>query len=874
MWVSSWNSQGKRVEIETEFKPYLYVKQADAKDAVSIYGEPLYKKEYPNRYERDAFVESYKKVYGCITPEQQFLIDNFHGQNTKKDFSIWPLKGYTLDIETFSEKGVPNVVLAEDPITLISVHDSLTNVFHTFGIGNDYVPKDSNVIYNFYPTELEMIKAFVRFWRKDFPDYISFWNGWGFDLPYLMNRINKLYEDEFACNRLSPVGRAWKRDNAKIRLGGDERVYDQFWTIAGIATIDYMCAYMKFCPDKRESYSLQNIAELELGSSKVDLEGTSISDLQLKDWTKFVDYNIQDVNIIIELDKKLKYMNLCRSLTNSGLCILDDWYKTSPIVTGLAVQEAKRRGQVIPTFHRDIIETAFEGGFVREPLTGFSSDIASIDGTSMYPITLLTLNASPETKIGKVIGRTEKNENIVELINGNKKHLTDEQLKQVVVKGNLSISKYGVLFSQDKIGIFPAFIDTLFKERVRVKNEMKKIDKQISKLPENHPDIGRLNLESEYLYGLQLCLKIQLNSIYGYLGEKHAPMFDIDLAASVTATCRECIKASTDLIDTSIVDGCKATPTIIYGDTDSVYFSIKNILKEKGISLEKDGKVNPEVVKIVQKIANNVNVKITEWAKNELNSIKPRYEFKVETICKRGVFLKKKHYILNVIWDEGIETDYFKYVGVEVATTKTPKKLKPVIKDVIEALIRNPDARIVNDKVADFWKIYKDFSIEDKAITSGIKNLEKFVAKTEGLKTPKGTPFHVKSAIFYNHMLKEMGIEGKYEKISSCNKTKIIRITPDKNTGIVSMSFKSVFPDEFKKRFVIDDAIMFEKTFMNPIQRILTAVGWRLKNPIIGESVDLFEFFGTSIPGENEYKDADENNDDFDMEVVDTDTEF
>lgn len=865
MWISSWNSQGKRVEIETEFKPYLYVKQDDAKDGLSIYGEPLYKKEFANNYEREAFSESFKKVYGNIHPEQQFLIDNFHGKNASKDFSIWPLKGYTLDIETYSDKGFPDATKAEDPITLITVHDSLTNVFHSFGVGSDYYPKENNVIYNFYPTELDMLKAFIRFWRKDFPDYVSFWNGWAFDLPYLMNRINKLYDDEFACNRLSPVHRTWKRENAKVRIKGEEFVFEQFWTIAGISTIDYRFAYMKFCPENRQSYSLQNIAEIELKSSKVDFEGLSIADMQLKDWTKFVDYNIQDVNIIIELDKKLKYVNLCRMLTNSGLCSLNEWYKTSPIVTGLAVQEAKKRKQVVPTFFKEDFSGSFEGGFVREPEEGFSSAIASIDCNSMYPNTILTLNASPETKIGKIIKSTET-EHIIQLVNGTKKSLTHEQLKEILEKGNLSLSKYGVLFNQDRLGIFPAFISSLYQERVRVKKEMQKIDTKIASLPPNHPTVEKLKQESEYLYGLQLCLKIHLNSIYGYLGETHAPMFDIDLAASVTATCRECIKAATDIISQTIIGKNNLSPSIIYGDTDSVYFSIQNILKNEKICLESDGKVNPEAVKIVKKIANEVNVKIKDWARKELNSKVPTYEFKVETICKRGIFLKKKHYILNVIWDEGIETDDFKYVGVEVNTTRTPKRLKPVIKDVIESLLKDPDIKTLNEKVANFWDEYQDLSIDEKSVTTGVKNVEKYSAKTEGIKTPKGTPYHVKASIAYNHLLQEYKLDSKYKKIASFDKIKLFYSLSDKKYGIKCLAFKNSFPSELEKDFKIDDALMFEKTFMKPIQRVLNSINWKMKNPILGESLDLFEFFGTTVEGENVY---DDDLDNFDEELVD-----
>ncbi|MEI8345468.1 MAG: 3'-5' exonuclease, partial [Candidatus Omnitrophota bacterium] len=227
----TWSNEGERIQERHQYKPYCYIEDASGKDAVSIYNTNLKKLEFNTPKKRREFCEITKRNFYNLQIEQQFLIDNFKNQNKNKDFSLWPLKTYFIDIETYSPNGFPTPSKAEDPIMLISVYDTIFECVYTFGVGKEYFTKDDKVIYKAYETEEEMLKAFIRFWRKDPPDIVSGWYSWGFDLPYICNRINKIYNEDDACNRLSPVGNVFKQENVKKRLGGTERIYDEMWTI-------------------------------------------------------------------------------------------------------------------------------------------------------------------------------------------------------------------------------------------------------------------------------------------------------------------------------------------------------------------------------------------------------------------------------------------------------------------------------------------------------------------------------------------------------------------------------------------------------------------------------------------------------------------
>lgn len=838
----TWDVAGNRIVQDIPYKPYLYVEDAKSNEMYSIYNTPLKKIEFVDNFKRKEFVKNVHNVYHNISSDQQFLIDKYQGQNKSDDFSIWPLKIYFIDIETFSQNGFPDPTQANDPIILISIWNSITDITTTFGVGNEYTTSDENVKYLCFEDEESMIKGFLRWWRKDFPDIVSGWNSDGFDVPYLCNRINKIYEDDTACNKLSPVNKTYHFKDAKRRLGSTEKLYPQLWTISGITCIDYMSAYVVFTKDKRESYALNAISEEELGVGKLSHHSVSLSELAKTDWHKFVDYNIQDVRLLVMLENKLKFLKTCRELAYSGLSPLTASLNTVGIVTGMAVQKAKERNKVIPTFENKDVSGSFEGGFVKDPIVGISKSLLYYDANSLYPNTVVTLNISNETKAGKFEILEDGNYNLT-TVNNKSYILSPKLFRDVIEREQLAISKSNILFAQKTKGIFPEIIEELYSKRVQLKSTMKKMKRDILLLDNNSNEYKILDYKLQLVDSQQFTVKILMNRIYGYFAEKHSPLFDIDMASSVTLTGQACIKEASNIIEKYFVDNKIDGNSIIYNDTDSVVVTIEPILTKENQQFLINNEINPFVHKIANEIRSTIDKGINEWAIKELNTINSRYEFKQESISQSGIFVKKKRYILYIRDDEGIAKDVIKYTGVAIKSTSTPKKIKLLLDKTLTTVMKTADKTMSDKTIQEAYEFYKTLSIEDKSKTIGIKDYDKYASKAIGLKTAKGTPNNAKCAIAFNYLLKELNLDLKYEKITNGDKVKTMIIEPNKY-GLKSFGFKTLFPEELKDIIKMDDDTMFTKTYLKAIESVYDTIGWKLYNPCNQETLDLFDYFG------------------------------
>jgi DNA polymerase elongation subunit (family B) len=342
----------------------------------------------------------------------------------------------------------------------------------------------------------------------------------------------------------------------------------------------------------------------------------------------------------------------------------------------------------------------------------------------------------------------------------------------------------------------------------------------------------------------QYTLKIFLNRIYGYFAEKHSPLYDIDLASSVTLTGQACIKESSIICNRYIKNKYELDyDSVIMNDTDSCVITIEPILqKEKQPFLIND-EINPFVYKIAEEVNKVIDAEINLWAKSELNSNYSKYEFKRENISSSGAFLMKKHYILNIRDDEGKKVDKFKYTGVEVVKTSTPKKIKPLIKKAIENIIKKGDKKEIEEILKTTYEEYQTFTVEDVSIPVSLNGYDKYKARCNGFKIGKGTPINVKAAIHHNLLLEKYGITNKYETLKSGGKIKFTYLQPN-IYNIKVIGYLNTMPEEFKKDLMFDTTLMFEKTVLNPIYRVINAIGWDVKNPLLNEKVDLLSMLG------------------------------
>ena len=840
LWT--WDEDGNRVKLETSYEPCLYVESNIHKDAVSIFNTPLKKLKFKNQFERNKFVNEtpIKRLFHNLSCEQDFLLNTFKNDINKPDFGQYPLRVFYWDIETYSPADFPNPESAKDPINLITIYDSFAKKFFSWGL-KPYKSLDPNVVYTHCKREVDIYEKVLSFWEKDPPDIMTGWNTEGFDVPYLMNRISKLMSEEDAA-RLSPIKSLYYRENVAMNKFG--KMINR-WYIRGISNIDYMEVYKTFSRGDSESYSLNYIGEKELNEGKTDIGGTNLASLSETDWNTFVDYNIQDVRLLVKLEEKLKYLKLVRNLSYKGFIPFEQSLGKVSMITGAVAHQAAMQGYVIPTFKSDRTRDEYVGGYVHEPERGLSRSVLSYDANSLYPNTIISLNISPETKIGKITN-IDNGEYTILLSNGKSVNLTEDKFHKLVERENLSISKYNVLYTQKFKGVIPNLIDRLYNERVDTKNQINDCKKELR----NTSDLKIKEELQDKIFNLdtqQNVYKLVLNSIYGTFAQLYSPLFDIDHSASITQTGQTVVKQAADIVyDYALTKGFKGNKSLIYkySDTDSIYISIEPLLEHLGYNLlNSDNTLTKESKCLIDEIDEALNREIIGWAKINLKSSDPRFVFKRETICDKALFLEKKRYILHVLDQEGHKPDKpFKYVGVEVARSSIAKEVKSLIKEVIEAVVLTADKKRCNEMYNQAYESFCKLSPGIIAKRVKITDLEKYETKMVDNKIAKGTPNHVKGAIYFNNLLKKYEIDNIYESIGSGMKVKTFYV--NKNPfNYKSLAFIDSIPPQIAEIIKPDYQKMFEKNVVPPIESVYNCVNWHL--PSVGQTMqtDLFDLF-------------------------------
>lgn len=836
----TWDTDGRRVMMDVSYNPYLYVETSMNSDATSIFETPLKKRMFKDTRNRNAFIKECgtNRVFENLRPEQQFLIDMYWEKNEDPEFNEHPLKIQYVDIEVYCPDVFPTPEEAHQPINVITVYDSIDCTFYTWGTKR-LERKIKNCEYVYCETEQQLLECYLNYVRRSSPDIISGWNSEGFDIPYIVNRSARILGEE-SIKQLSPVENVYSRQTTGA-FGREQ----QRWYISGVSCVDYLDVYKKFSIGLRESYKLDSIAELELGERKVDYGNTNLSALADDDWQTFVEYNVQDVNLLVALEDKLRYLELLRMLAYTGLTTIESAMGTLSVITGATVIKARSKKLVVPTFIKDnTISSKYEGAYVGEPQRGFQKDIISFDANSLYPNTMISLNLSPETKVGRI---TDKDDEFVYIshVTGKSFKLTHQKFIEFVQKENIAVSKAKILFSQNKKGIMPEIVDGIYQQRVEVKKQLKKIKLKLSKMKKTDDGYKELSRQADQLDIKQFTLKILINTVYGYFGNKHAPIGDPDIARSITLTGQAVIKKSNDILREYIDrHGSPGADPVIYNDTDSSYISINRLMNKQESPFHNDGVVSEEAYKQAELVEEYLNEQITKWSTTILNSKDSRFVFKRECMTDVGVFLQKKRYVMRVLDDEGIPTNKFKYTGVEVVRSTIPAPIKPYIKQIIETMMDTQNRTTTNEVFLKAYDTFKSLPVEDYSFVMGISDYEKYANKCNGFVTCKGMPAHVKAAYHYNMLIEKLEITGDYERIETGDKVRYFYVNQPNKYGISAIAYKYYYPEQFKAIFEPDKEKMFEKIIFSIIERFYESVNWKMSKPGAQVQTDLFDILG------------------------------
>lgn len=844
MTLFTWDKDGNPIREEYDYKPWLYVGTTGSKDAVSMFNTPLKKITFNTDFERRKYVadSGITKFFDNLPCIQQFLVEKFWNVNETPEFSQIPLKVAFIDIEVYSPGEFPEPREAKAPINAITLYDTYTKIYNIWGT-KPYTAKQSDMVYHYFADEKDMMKDFIQFFELADIDVFSGFNSESFDIPYIMNRINNILDSEWV-KRMSPVGEVYSSDYVN-RFGA----LTQKWKIQGISCIDYLEIYRKLIAKELPSFKLNYIAELELGEHKLEYEQSNLFDLADKDWERFIDYNIQDVVLLVKLDQKLKYLHILRLLAYAGLTDMESAMGTTAVTLGGMAIRCKYRDKKLMTFKRESKGT-YAGAFVIDPIKGFHSAIASFDANSLYPNTCITCNISPETKLGYIISGDSSD--IVEFqnVSGKLYKIDKEKFYKLCKQEKMAVTANKIVYNQKIKGVLPEYMDYYYQARVKVKKVIKELKKKYEEEqdPQKKHD---LKFELDRLDMVQYSYKIQINSAYGALGAAFFPAGDTDVAASITATGKATVKKSYEIAKQFMVDNgvdreVAEKDTVAGGDTDSGYISFEALLKVNHINLtESDGvTITKQAYDKIAEYGEYLNSHIKQWAQDVLYSVDPRLKFGREVIADKAMFLRKKRYMIHVLDNEGNTHPKFKYAGLEIKRTNMPADVKVYATKLLENMCMTRDINSTNDILVETYDYIKTLNEEQVAEVSNINGYEKYSVQCNGLQTVKGMPRHVKSAYLYNYLIKQLGLTSKYQQIKDGDKIRVLAVDPKQNKYKISaIAFIGKYPQEFKDIFKIDYEYMFDKHIYSFVERYYEDCGWVARKPGCMIQQSLFDLF-------------------------------
>jgi DNA polymerase elongation subunit (family B) len=845
------------------------------------------------------FEYSYKK-----DPTGKFI--SLYGDRLKKVKTIWPKEGEELfesdvpretrvltdlyldtddistghrilffDIEVNTTNGYSLPMVADSNITAIANYNTVDNEYVVFLLDETgqmetvvQEHKETKLKETIIPlkTESELLDAWLDYYTKLQPTIITGWNSEGYDVPYTYNRLKRTKGAKIA-NSLSPIG--------IVQFSERYSTY----RIAGVSHLDYMAMYKKFTYTQKPSYRLDAIGQDEVGMGKIQYDGT-LDQLFRDDVNKFVDYNLQDVRIIVALDQKKKLIDQVRAICHAGHVPYEDFIASSRFIEGTILTYLHRKGIIAPNKpiggreafeqKQENDEEGFEGAYVKVPMPDLYEWVYSLDLQSLYPSIIMSVNISPETKYGKV---TNWN---VDAYMANELTILHVEIDDEVISMDrttfvnmmsargLNISSNGILYRTDKQGIIPEILDTWFKQRKEFKDLMKKYEKE-----------GNTELAT-YYDQRQAVQKVFLNSIYGVLGLSTFRFYDLDNAFAVTATGQDVIKTSAKYINGQYKKAGVAPKTetwlkryyeelikdwkkphnrhkprpeypsaddhCVYIDTDSVYFSAQPLLK--------DGE-NPKerTIQMARDMESGLNKFYDVMAKKLFFCDSHRFVIKGESVLETALWVAKKRYAMKKVYDlevgMDVESTKPKIKGIDVVRSSFPKAFGKFMSEIIMDILNVVRKGDIDAKLLAFSEKIKTLSAFDIMKNTSVKTVTEIDDPTELSPTrfPKGAPAHFKAAIAYNRFLRARGLDQKYQTIRSGDKIKWTYLK-DNPYQFETMAVKTYDdPPELLElvNTYIDHDMLFEKELANKLSDFYSALGWGEISTNVNQNA--FEFF-------------------------------
>ena len=872
IYVVERNTKGEREYKDFAAKYVFYYDDLKGKHR-SIYGNPVSRiqcrtmRDFRKELKLNNTVRHYESD---INPVFRCLEENYLGQNAPE------LNVAFFDIETDfdKERGFSPPEDPFNPVTAISVYLQWMEQMITLCIKPKGMSKeDATAIVNKFEntilcdTEAQLLDAFLDI--IDDADILSGWNSEGYDIPYMVNRVKRVLSKD--DTRRFCLWNQYPKKRTFERFGAENITFDTI----GRVHMDYMQLYRKYTYHEMHSYSLDAIGEYELDERKVQYEGT-LDQLYNNDFEKFLDYSRQDVALLDKLDKKLKFLDLANELGHANTVLLQTTMGAVAVTEQAIINEAHERRLVVPSrkSRDELCNTQAAGAYVAYPKKGMHDWIGAIDINSLYPSAIRALNMGNETIVGQlrqdytesvlkermadkksfaeawegefgskeyqmVMSQDKVTEIVVEWEDGTESIATGcEIYKMVFLSGNPWIlSANGTIFNSDVKGIVPGLLERWYAERQQIQAQMKN---------------AKNDKEKAFYDKRQLVKKINLNSLYGAILNPGCRFFDKRIGQSTTLCGRAIAKHMDAFVNQSITgEYDHVGEAIVYGDTDSAYFSAWPVIKDQVAKGEVEW--NKEVaIKLYDQISDNLNESFPDFMKEAFNV--PREAGAIikggrEVVATKGLFITKKRYALLVYDTEGYRSDVggspgkMKVMGLDLKRSDTPKIVQDFLSNILTGVLTGDQRETVLDKVKEFKEGFSLRPAWEKGSPKRANNMTKFTALEER-QGKANMPGHVRASINWNR-LRKMNSDRYSTEIVDGQKVIVCKLKPNP-LGYTSVAYptdETHLPKWFKE-LPFDDHAMENTVIDGKLENLLDVLEWDLTLDTNNQTTfnDLFSF--------------------------------
>jgi len=827
----------------------------------SIYGTPVARFSSKNNKEfrKEVRMHSGKKIYESdINPIFRCLEDNYKGQDGPKLHTAF----FDIEVDFDPERGFSPVSDPFNPVTAISIYMDWLDQIVTLAVpprhmsmetAQDIASEFSNCF--MFEKEADMLKSFLDLIQD--ADILTGWNSEGYDIPYTVNRICRVLSKD--DTRRMCLWNQFPKQRMFERFGAENETFD----LVGRVHMDYMQLYRKYTYEERHSYALDAIGEYEEIGRKTAFEGT-LDQLYNQNFKTFIDYNRQDTMLIGKLDKKLRFLSLANTLAHENTVLLQTTMGAVAVTEQAIIVEAHERGMVVPNRKERLTDedTQAAGAYVAYPKKGIHEWIGSIDINSLYPSAIRALNMGPETIVGQlrpimtdrlirdkmaqgdsfaaaweglfasleytaVMEQQRGTEITIDWQDGAETVHSGAEIWNMIFDSNQPwiLSANGTIFTYEKEAVIPGLLKRWYSERKDMQEKAREYE-------------GRDDVQYEYWDKRQLVKKINLNSLYGAILNPGCRFFDKRIGQSTTlggrtiakhmdAYVNECITGEYDHVGKSI----------IYGDTDSCYFSAWPML-EKEVAEGRMEWSAETCIALYNSIADQVNESFPSFMEQAFHC--PRDMGSVirggrEIVARTGLFITKKRYAVLYIDKENKRVDVngkpgkVKAMGLDLKRSDTPVIIQEFLSEILNKVLTGTQKDEIVTRIREFKYIFMERPGWEKGSPKRVNNLTKYRKEEERL-GKANMPGHVRAAMNWNN-LRRMNSDNYSMQIVDGMKTIVCKLKPNA-LGWTSIGYPTDemhLPQWFKDLPFADDEM--EATVVDQkIDNLLGVLGWDLKS--------------------------------------------